>query len=217
MQKYPVPIKSIFPYRGGMRGSALLVVLTLSAALSSAFQRAQPTNCVMGTLNSPIRLEVFSDFQCPACRSFYMDVVTETLKEYGRSGKICILYHEFPLTMHAYGRRAARYSLAAQRIGRKQWLVVMDALYRTQPLWSLEGEIDKALEGVLPADTLARIEKIAQEPAIEDEIEREIALGAKLGVKATPTVFVTSKNRTEKVERVLPYSVWKGFFNDVLK
>jgi protein-disulfide isomerase len=217
MRKQSRLIKGTFIFGGLKHGVVLLIELILSIPLISAFQRAQPTNCVMGTIKSPIRLEVFSDFECPACRSFYMDSVTQTLQEYGSSGKICVLYHEFPLAMHTYGRKAARFSLAAQRIGREQWLAVMDALYRKQPLWSLDGEIAKALAGTLPADTLARIEKIAQEPAIEDEIEREIALGEKMGVKSTPTIFITAKGTTEKIERALPYSVWKDFFNNVLK
>jgi protein-disulfide isomerase len=207
--------KSIFS--GPKLWAVLVVAMVLPVASGSGFQRAQPTNSVVGTINSPIRLEVFSDFECPACRAFYMDAVTRTMEEYGRSGKICILYYEFPLNMHAYSRRAARYSLAAQRIGRKQWLAVMNALYATQPLWSQDGEIEKALAGAVSSDTLRRIKEIAQEPSIENELGREVALGEKMGVKSTPTIFVTAKNKTEKVERVLPYDVWKGFFNDILK
>jgi protein-disulfide isomerase len=198
-------------------GAILLVVCFFVASSSLWSQRAQPTNCVGGTLNAPIRLDVFSDFQCPACREFYIDVIAPAVKEYGRQGKICVLYHELPLKSHQYSHKAAAYSLAAQRIGRKQWLAVMDRLYRTQALWALDGNIDGALESVVSAADLERIRKIAAEPSINSAIERAIEQGDKREVESTPTVFVTTGNNTQKVDRILPYQVWKDFIENIIK
>ncbi len=195
----------------------LMIALALLIPTIAESQRAIPRNCVSGALNSPIRLEVFSDFQCGACAQFFLQVVTPTVREYGSSGKICILYNEFPLISHPYSRQAARYSLAAQRVGRAQWLAVMDALYRRQPIWAVDGDIDKALMGVVSAVDFARIKKIAAEPSIDDAITREVALGEKREVTSTPTVFVTVRKRTEKIDRLMPYEVWKDFFEDNLK
>lgn len=180
-------------------------------------QRAQPRNCVGGTLGAPIRLEVFSDFQCGACAKFFLEVIIPAVREYGRSDKICVLYNEFPLLGHQYSRKAARYSLAAQRIGRKQWLAVMTALYQWQAVWGTDGDIDKVLVDVVSPGDLAQIKKIAREPSINDSINREVALGDKREVNSTPTVFVTVGKRTQKIDRVLPYDVWKDFFDDNLK
>jgi len=60
--------------------SVLFIVSTVLAAADAGPQRSQPPNCVLGTLSSPVRLEVFSDFQCPACRTFYLDVVMQVVK-----------------------------------------------------------------------------------------------------------------------------------------
>jgi len=195
----------------------LLVVSIFLASSSLWSQRAQPANCVGGTLNAPIRLEVFSDFQCPACRAFYLDVILPAIEEYGRRGKICVLYHELPLQAHQYSHKAAGYSIAAQRIGRKQWLAVMDRLYRTQALWALDGNIDGALESVISASDLEKIRKIAAEPSIKTDIERAIELGDKREVESTPTVFVTTGRNTQKVDRILPYQVWKDYFDNIIQ
>ena len=195
----------------------LLVVSILLVPLSVWSQRAQPTNCVSGTLNAPIRLDVFSDFQCPACRTFYLDVITQAVEEYGPTGNICVLYHELPLNAHQYSRKAASYSLAAQRLGRKQWLAVMDRLYRTQLLWASDGNIDSALADVISAGDLARIRKIAAEPSIEDAIIKAIALGDKREVASTPTVFVTVGKSVQKIDRLMPYQVWKDYLDKVIQ
>ncbi len=197
--------------------TTLMLVLALLIPPAAESQRAQPRNCVGGTLNAPIRLEVYSDFQCPACAKFFLEVIIPAVKEYGDSGKICVLYNEFPLNTHKYSHKAARYSLAAQRVGRNQWLAVMKALYQRQPIWTQDGNIDKALNGVISSGDLAQIKKIAREPAIHDTVSREVTLGEKREIGSTPTVFVTVNNRTQKIERVLPYEVWKGFFEDNLK
>jgi len=197
--------------------SVLFIVSAVLATADAGPQTSQPPNCIVGTLNAPVRLEVFSDFQCPACRTFYLDVVTQVVKNYGFSGKICILYHEFPLDMHPYGRKAARYSLAAQRLGRMQWLAVVDALYKRQPQWALDGGIEASLIGTVSAEDLLRMRSIALEPAIEETIAREIALGLSKQVKATPTVFVTAQNKEQKIEHLLPYQTWKNFFDMAAK
>jgi protein-disulfide isomerase len=105
-----------------------------------------------------------------------METITKVLKNYSAADKVCIIYHEFPLERNSLGRHAARFSLAAQRIGRKQWLAVIDALYTKQSQWTRDGKIDVALIGAVSTEDLIRIRSIAREPYIEQAIERNIAL-----------------------------------------
>ncbi len=196
------------------------ILMIVSAILIPSIaepQRKQPENCVGGTLSAPIKLEVYSDFQCPTCAKFFLEVVMPAVEEYGRSGKICVLYNEFPLPGHQYSHKAASYALAAQRIGHNQWLTLMETLYRSQPIWTLDGEIDKMLSATISSGDLARIRKIAGESSIRDAVDREVDLGLKREVHSTPTVFVTVRKKTQKIEQFLPYEVWKDFFEDNLK
>jgi len=199
----------------------LLAILTIASILLAPTvavpQRAQPPNCVGGTLNAPIRLEIFSDFQCSACRTLYLEVIPEVVQEYGRSGKVCVLYNDFPLKGHQYSRKAARYSLAAQTINRKLWLTVMGVLYQSQPLWSSDGNIDRVLAAAVSARDLARIRNLAAQPSIDNAVGRVIAYGEKYKVHSTPTIFLTVGNKTQRVEGALPYKVWKDIFDDILE
>jgi protein-disulfide isomerase len=101
-----------------------------------------------GTPDAPIQMEVFSDFQCGYCRAFYVETITQVLNSYTPSDKICVTYYEFPLDNHTYSRKAARYSLAAQRVGKKQWLAVVDALYTKQEQWG-RMEHRRGIEGTM--------------------------------------------------------------------
>jgi len=46
----------------------------------------------MGDPNAPIRIEEFSDFQCPYCQSFYLETEHEIVEEYVKTGKVYFVY-----------------------------------------------------------------------------------------------------------------------------
>jgi protein-disulfide isomerase len=45
------------------------------------------------------QVEIFADFQCPACIA-YNDSVMPIFEEYASQGKIMMTYRQFPLQMH---------------------------------------------------------------------------------------------------------------------
>ena len=202
-----------------IHGAFFCLALAIMAPSSAVSQKNQPPNCLGGSLDAPIIIEVFSDFQCPACRTFYMDTVRKVLKIYSPSDKVCVIYHEFPLESNACAREAASYSLAAQRLGRKQWQAVVDALYTKQPQWAQDGKVDSALIGAVSTEDLIRIKSIAMEPYIKEELDRDIALGIKREVNKTPTIFWTALNRApQKIDQaVLPYDTWKRNIDRIVK
>jgi protein-disulfide isomerase len=206
-------------YSRSILGAFLLTAFAILVPSDAVSQKSQPPNCLGGTLSAPVRMEVFSDFECSACQLFYMETIKKLLQNYTPADKVCIIYHEFPLERHSMGHQAARFSLAAQRIGRKQWLAVVDALYTKQSQWTRDGKIDVALIGSVSTEDLIRIKSIAREPYIEQALERDIALGNGKEVNSTPTIFWTALNRApEKIDQaVLPYDVWKKNIDRIIK
>jgi protein-disulfide isomerase len=217
MQQEPRPIRKIFAHQMAILLTVLILTLIPQVPLPSQTRTTQPLNCLGGTSDAPIQLEVFSDFQCEYCRLFYLETITQVLKNYTPSNKICVLYNEFPLERHAYSRKAARYSLAAQRVGKKQWLAVIDALYTKQEQWGLDGNIDAAIKGTMSADDFDLMKKIMQDPSIEEAIKRDLDLGEKRGVTGTPAIFLTVLNKKHPKYPYAPYQVWKDFFDTVVK
>lgn len=181
-------------------------------------EAARAEQCLGGKLDAPIRIEIFSDFQCPACRVFYVSTIRQVLKDYCAADKVCVIYHEFPLAMHPYAREAARYSVAAQRLGRAQWAAVVDALYENQERWSLDGKVDAAIMGAVSLEDFNKIKKMLQEPSIEDAIVRDIALGQQRKVTSTPTWFAISPTTKEqRVEGPVDYKVLKPWVDSIVK
>src|SRR5688572_16632092 len=88
---------------------------------------------IYGSASAPIRIEIFSDYQCPACKSLHDEILPVLMKEYVIPGKVHVVNREFPLPMHNYAREAASYATAAAKFGIYQ--PVSDRLFATQATW----------------------------------------------------------------------------------
>jgi len=165
----------------------ILVLLTVTGVQASD----QHSGLILGgSFNAPVRIEVFSDFQCPGCRLFYRDVIVPTLQEYASKDKVCVIYHEFPLNQHRYAPNAARYCEAVYLIGRNQALKVIDALFSNQNQWSEDGKIEAVLVKALSRQDFSKLKSNLHEPSIDQSIRQGITLGKASGVRGTPTMFV---------------------------
>jgi protein-disulfide isomerase len=170
-----------------------------------------------GSANSPIQIEVFSDFQCSACREFYLGTIRQILQEYSSKDKVCIIYHEYPLPAHKYSRDAARYSEAASRLGVKQLLAVMDSLFMDQAKWSQDGKIEPSIAKALSREDFQKLKQIMLDSSINLAIEREVTLATRVPIKSTPTMIIRYTGKQQKVEGLVTYIVLKKFIDDVIK
>lgn len=174
--------------------------------------------CIGTNPNAPVLLEVFSDHQCPACRRFYLDVTRPLLADYAMKGKVCVVYHEFPLQQHQYAREAARYTRAAIAAGLSQqdWVRLSDALYYYQAQWSADGNVEAVVANALADDKMARLRKELDDPGIETAIDDELQLGRKAGVRSTPTVLITANGRTESIPAGVQYPILQRYIDNLL-
>jgi protein-disulfide isomerase len=173
--------------------------------------------CVGGQPSAPIRIEVFSDYQCPACRAFFLETLRPLLRDYARENKVCLVYHDFPLQMHNYARVAARYAVAARRLGLEQWERVSAALYTDQLQWAEDGKIEPVVARALPPDDMAKVKKLLEDPSINQTIDQEVALAAQRQIRSTPTFFLYANGREQRVEGSISYLILKDYLDRLLK
>lgn len=194
---------------------ALLAVL-FSLPLQSAEQSSG--QILGGSPNAPIRIEIFSDFQCPSCRGLYLDVMRQVLAEYSSQNKICVIYHEFPLQAHRYSREAALYAEATAQLGRQQLLKVYDSLFMDQAQWGQDGKVEAAISKALSRADFEKVKKIMQDPSINATVDREIKLGTQYQIDSTPTFFIYSgQKQLQKVVGLLSYISLKTYLNTIIK
>jgi protein-disulfide isomerase len=170
-------------------------------------------DCVSGKPTAPIKIEVFSDFQCPGCRDLYLHTMRSVFTDYAEAGKVCVVYHELPLSMHQHAREAARYGHAAQRLGQHEWMQVATALYLAQDQWAKDGKIDNVVAGALSKEEMAKLRKEMAKPSTDAAITSDLNLAKKLVIEQTPTMIVTTQSKTERTAGVVQYPIMRRYLD----
>src|SRR3989338_6612792 len=62
---------------------------------------------VKGSADAKITIVEFSDFQCPFCARFYTETLPMIEKNYIDTGKVKLVYRDFPLSFHQNAQKAA--------------------------------------------------------------------------------------------------------------
>jgi protein-disulfide isomerase len=200
------------------RLTLILIVISMFWSVPMHPSDDAPGQILGGSADSPIQIEVFSDFQCSACREFYINTIKQVLQEYSSKDKVCIIYHEFPLIkIHRYAREAARFSEAAGQLGVQKLLSVMESLFIDQALWSQDGKLEASVSKALSHEDLLKLKKIMHDASIDLAIERELQLGTKNNIQSTPTMFISYIGKKQKVEGLVTYLVLKQFIDSIVK
>jgi protein-disulfide isomerase len=167
-----------------------------------------------GSKNAPISLEVFSDFQCPACKQLYKATNQLLLDNYVNTNKVYLIHRDFPLPMHAYSKIAARYVRAASQLGKGEQ--AEKALFDNQEKWEQSGDVDGTLAGALSAAEMTKIRAVAKGTSLDAAIEKDVALGKGYNVNQTPTSVIHCKGQTYPVVGVVSYDVLHSFLDQLL-
>jgi protein-disulfide isomerase len=191
-------------------------------ASSSAKASTAPANPnfvkAIGNPNAPITMEVFGDFECPACRGFFEGTVKQVIDDYVIPGKVYLVHRDFPLEMHPYARQAARLANAAAEFGKFEDME--RALYDHQDDWSTKGNIDEVMATYFPPAEFKKFLTFESQhmSEINASIERDRAVGMQRNVNQTPTVYITAHGKTEALPGGgVDYKLLKSYFDYLLR
>ena len=181
-----------------------LLLLPACGSTDPAERAGAEPACNRGNADAPVRLEIYSDYQCPSCQVFYLQTVKQIFTDYADTGKVCVIYREFPTYEHS--REAAKYARAALRVGQAQWGRVVEAFYQSLPEWSQTGDVEGVVESALDPEDFAAVRQQVQDPSLDKVVDDDAIMGLKREVKGTPTSFITAGGKTEKVDGAITYA-----------
>ena len=145
-----------------------------------------------GNPNASLTLVEYSDFQCPACGTYY-PIVKQLMGEFG--DRVKLVYRHFPLRqVHESADLAARAAEAAGVQG-KFW-EMHDTLFENQKRWTL---IPFAAETAILnyakslGLTINQFKNDLNSPETETKVENNYQSGISAGVNHTPTFFINGK------------------------
>jgi protein-disulfide isomerase len=159
-------------------------------------------------------MEVFSDYQCPACKTLFTSTNRRLMDDYVTNGKVYLIHRDFPLPMHAHSRVAARYARAAAQLGKVE--PVEQALFQNQEKWEQSGDVDGTVAAVLSAAEMTKVRALVKGGTLEPLIDKDYALGQTYSVNQTPYTVFHSNGQTYPFAGVMAYDTLKSFLEQLL-
>ena len=139
-----------------------------------------------GPASAPVVLVLFSDFQCPYCKSFN-ETLKEILKQYDQ--KVRLVFRQFPLTsIHPDAQRAAEASLCAG--AQNRFWEMHDLLFENQK--ELKEQNIKERAGTLKLNMDA-FDSCMVSNKYSKMVREDILAGAAAGTDGTPTLFINGR------------------------
>ena len=167
-----------------------------------------------GSKSAPVVVEIFSDFQCPACKALFLNTTQKVMDNFVDTGKIYLVHRDFPLPMHAYSRVAASYARAAAHIGKCE--PVEMALFQNQDKWEASGDVRGTVASVLSASEMKKVDAIVASKELEPLIEKDKAIGMTFPVSQTPTTVFHAHGQTYPYAGSLNYDTLKEFLDQLV-
>ncbi len=154
--------------------------------------QAGATGPAQGGASKALEIVEFSDFECPHCKEA-QPTIAKLLADYPSAH---FVYQDFPLTqIHSEAFKASTHGYCVAKAGGNDaFFKFSNALFENQA-----GLAPATTDATLKdAETKAgqdpvKIAACAATPAAKDAINASLALGAKVGVNSTPTIFINGR------------------------
>src|SRR5574341_1503271 len=117
-----------------------------AAVVPTQEPQAPPTNikldldddgALKGSEDAEVTIIEFSDFECPFCGRFYSQTLPQILRDYVDTGKVNLIFKDFPLPFHPSATKAAIAAECAKEQG-KFW-EMHDKIFDGQQSWANQG------------------------------------------------------------------------------
>lgn len=187
-------------------GAVLLLFASASRAADEADtadpaqgnQESVLTEQSMGSEDAPVTMIEYSSLTCPHCADFHTDTLPKLKEQYIDTGKLRLVFRDFPLDPVATGA-----AMLAHCVGPDRYFGFLDALFRSQSTWAGSPQPIQELErlsrfaGLSPEQFRTCLQDRDLLQALQQRAEQA---KAEHGITSTPTFIIEG----EKLEGSLP-------------
>lgn len=160
-----------------------------------------------GSVDAPVTIFEFSDFECPFCKKFFDTVYPQLTKEYIDTGKIRLVFRHLPLESHEFATSAALASMCAHEQG-KFW-EYHDLLYTNQNALAADNLREYAHRTDLDMRQFADCYNTLK---YGKRIGEDTLYAASISISGTPTFIINDL----LVAGTQPYEVFKSIIDSEL-
>ena len=191
----------------------LLIYLIISLKSFADNTKALNDLIVLGANEAPVKIKIFSSLTCPHCADFHLNVVPEIKEKYVDSGKVQLIFIDFPLDQIALNASKLLHCLE-----QKKQITFLDNIYENQSQWTSGSDLNevnynlKEIVKILGINS-TEFDKCLNNEVIEDKILSDRINGhQKYSISSTPTIIINEKklkgsatfeNIKKKIEKLI--------------
>ena len=143
-----------------------------------------------GPKDAPVTIVEFGDLQCPACKAAQPTIEALVVAE----PQARFVFQNFPLEMHNWAAKGAAYADCVGRASNDAFWKFISKTYETQAEITAENADEKLTALADGAGVKgSEIAACATQPETKARIDASIALGKKVDVSGTPTLFINGR------------------------
>ncbi len=152
---------------------------------------------IKGSLDAPIKIVEYSDFECPFCKRFH-ETMNVVMEKYGDSGEVAWVFRQFPLeSLHPVKAQAvAEASECAGELGGNDGFWKFTDRYYELTLTNNQTNIEKVIPQIVDEIGLdkAAFQTCFESGKYKDKIAADLANAAETGGGGTPWSIVIAPN-----------------------
>jgi len=171
-----------------------LIYFIISLKIYAADSNSQNKLVVLGVDGAPIKIKVFSSFTCPHCANFHKEVIPKINKNYVVSGKVQIIFIDFPLDQMAFNASKLLHCL-----NQEKQIKFLDIVYETQNQWTSGTNADEINNNLQQIGKSLGINSLQYNKCLNDEAISDKILNGRIdgqkkySIDSTPTIIINEK------------------------
>ena len=174
----------------------------------------------MGDPNAPIKIEEFSDFQCPYCARFYEETEWQIAQSYVADGTVQFTYRSFGGFIGPESQAAAEAAYCAG--DQNKYWEYHDILFANQTGENVGAYTDRRLQAFAEALLLdmEAFNECFDSNIYADRVQQDYVDGSAAGVTGTPAFLITYTVNGEQKQRFIagayPFSEFQTQIEEAL-
>jgi protein-disulfide isomerase len=152
---------------------------------------AEPSEQALGDPNAPVTMIEYASLTCPHCAHFHNEVLPDLKERYIETGKVRLVYRDFPLD-----ERALMAATLAHCAGPERYFGFLDVLFQTQNGWARADDPVAALKklGKLGGMSDEQMDQCLADQQLADGILQTRLDGQNQhDVRSTPTLVINDE------------------------
>lgn len=168
----------------------------------------------IGDAKAPVTLYEHSSLSCPHCAHFHRDTLPKLKTDYVDTGKVRIVFRDFPLN-----GAALTGAILARCLPESRYFDYISLLFETQDQWLKNDAFEKTLRqdatlaGLSPADADACLSSDALKKGIVEKMQAD---GKRLDISSTPTFTIGDDPSSPRILGAAPYEEFAAALDKAL-